>query len=62
MVNQEIYILTKHGKFQAEYIENLPIYRRRYFLELFEKERQQIEEEYKKIDRKSASIKRKPRY
>lgn len=61
MLNQEIYILTKHGKFQAEYIENLPIYRRRYFLELFEKEREQLEEEYKKLDKKSANFKRKPR-
>lgn len=44
MVNEEIYILTKHVKFQAEYIENIPIYKRRHFLHLFEKEREKIEE------------------
>jgi hypothetical protein len=43
MVNEEIYILTKHAKFQAEYIENLPIYRRRHFLFLLQKENEEIE-------------------
>jgi len=43
MIDEEIYILTKHAKFQAEYIENLPIYRRRHFLFLLEKENEEIE-------------------
>jgi len=43
MVNEEIYILTKHAKFQAEYVERLPIYRRRHFLFLLEKENEEIE-------------------
>lgn len=43
MVNEEIYILTKHAKFQAEYVENLPVYRRRYYLHLLEKENDHIE-------------------
>ncbi len=43
MVNEEIYILTKHAKFQADYIENLPVYRRRYFLFLLQKEQEEIE-------------------
>jgi hypothetical protein len=43
MVNEEIYILTKHAKFQADYIENLPIYRRRHFLFLLNKENEEIE-------------------
>jgi hypothetical protein len=43
MVNEEIYVLTKHAKFQAEYIENLPIYRRRHFLHLLQKENEEIE-------------------
>lgn len=58
MVNQEIYILTKHGRFQADYVENLPIYRRRYFLHLFEKENEKIEEEYDKLNRKASSHKK----
>jgi len=43
MVNEEIYILTKHAKFQADYIENLPIYRRRHFLFLLQRENEEIE-------------------
>jgi len=43
MVNEEIYILTKHAKFQAEYVEKLPIYRRRHFLHLLEKENEEIQ-------------------
>lgn len=43
MVNEEIYILTKHAKFQASYIENLPVYRRRYFLHLLQTENDEIE-------------------
>lgn len=42
MVNEEIYVLTKHAKFQAEYIENIPIYRRRFYLHLLEKENEEI--------------------
>lgn len=61
MINQEIYILTKHGRFQADYVENLPIYRRRYFLELFQKENDELEKEYEKLNRKSSSIRKRPR-
>ena len=43
MVDEEIYILTKHAKFQADYIENLPIYRRRHFLFLLQRENEEIE-------------------
>ena len=53
MVNEEIYILTKHAKFQADYIENLPIYRRRHFLHLLEKENEEIERLQDEAQRKS---------
>lgn len=43
MVAQEIYILTKHANFGAVYVEKLPIYRRRHFLHLLEKENEEIE-------------------
>jgi len=43
MVDEEIYILTKHAKFQADYIEKLPIYRRRHFLYLLQTEHEEIE-------------------
>ena len=48
MLDEEIYILTKHGKFQAEYIESIPIYRRRHFLHLLNKEFEAIEAEQEK--------------
>jgi hypothetical protein len=54
MVNEEIYILTKHAKFQADYIENLPIYRRRHFLHLLEKENEEIERLQDEAQRKSS--------
>jgi hypothetical protein len=43
MVDEEIFILTKHAKFQADYIEHLPIYRRRHFLFLLQKENEEVE-------------------
>ena len=43
MVDEEIFILTKHAKFQADYIEKLPVYRRRHFLFLLQKENEEIE-------------------
>ena len=55
MVNKKIYILTKHAKFQADYVENLPVYRRRHFLHLLERETEEI----KKIqDREKAKYNR----
>jgi len=61
MINQEIYILTKHGRFQADYIEKLPVYRRRFFLELFEREKRELDEEYKKLNNKSSGTRKKLR-
>jgi len=55
MINEEIYILTKHGKFQAEYVENLPIYRRRHFLHLLDVENEKMKEEQDKMERKYKS-------
>jgi hypothetical protein len=43
MINEEIYILTKHGNFDSNYVENIPIYKRRHFLYLFNKECDEIE-------------------
>lgn len=48
-MNEEIYILTKHANFDAKYIENIPIYRRRHFLELLKEENEIKEREYDKL-------------
>ena len=53
MVNEEIYILTKHAKFQADYIENIPIYRRRHFLHLLETENDEIEKQQEAARKKT---------
>jgi len=49
MVNKEIFILTKHSNFQADYIEKIPVYKRRYFLHLLEKEIEEVEKEQNKV-------------
>jgi hypothetical protein len=54
MVDEEIYILTKHAKFQADYVEHLPIYRRRHFLFLLQKENEEIEKQVEKEKKKSS--------
>jgi len=53
MVDEEIYILTKHAKFQADYIEKLPIYRRRHFLFLLQKENEEREKQQEQIRSKN---------
>ena len=50
----EIYVLTKHGKFNAEYLEEIPVFKRRYFLHLMEEEADQIKKERERLERKSA--------
>jgi len=52
MLDEEIYLLTKHGKFQADYVENIPVYRRRHFIYLLNKEFDAIEEEQEKMKNK----------
>ena len=60
MVMEEIYILTKHGKFNAEYIEATPVYKRRFYLNLLKEELTRQKEEQEKADSKAkaASFKR----
>jgi hypothetical protein len=55
MVDEEIYYLTKHGKFEASFIETIPVYRRRYFLHLLEKEAEKLEEEANKNNNNNTS-------
>jgi hypothetical protein len=49
MIDEEIYVLTRHGRFEASYVENIPIYRRRHFLFLLEKEADAIAEHRSKM-------------
>lgn len=44
MLDEEIYVLTRHGRFEASYIETIPVYKRRHFLFLLEREVEKMEE------------------
>lgn len=48
MIHEEIYVLTRHGRFEASYIESIPVYKRRHYLFLLEKEAEKMEEETEK--------------
>jgi phage terminase Nu1 subunit (DNA packaging protein) len=48
MVMEETYLLTKHGRFSAEYIENIPVFKRRYFLNLMKEEADYVKKEREK--------------
>jgi hypothetical protein len=48
MLLEEIYILTKHGRFSAEYIENIPVYKRRFYLNMMKEEADEIRKEQEK--------------
>jgi hypothetical protein len=60
MVMQETYLLTKHGHFNAEYIEDIPVYKRRYYLNLLKEEADAHKAEQEKMSRKSQSAGRIP--
>ena len=53
MVSKEIFYLTKHGRFQADYIENLPVYKRRYYIYLLNEEIEKQNEEIEKASRRA---------
>jgi phage terminase Nu1 subunit (DNA packaging protein) len=55
MIDEEIYLLTRHGRFESSFIETIPVYRRRYFLHLLEKEAEKLEEEADKANQGSQS-------
>lgn len=50
---EEIYILTKHANFSSEYIENTPVYKRRYYLDLLKKEMEETKNHHEREMRKS---------
>lgn len=53
MIMQEIYILVKHAGYSAEYIENLSTYKRRYLLDLLEKEVDEVKKQQENQNRKA---------
>ena len=51
MMNQEVFILIHNGGFDGDFAENLPVYRRHYFLHLLQVENEQIEKMQEKAGR-----------
>lgn len=41
----EIYLLTKHANFESKYIENIPVFKRRYYLNLLKEELEEREKQ-----------------
>lgn len=61
MVMEEIYLLTKHAGFSSKYIENIPVYKRRYYLSLLEKELKETKEAQDKAVRQANAQSKMPR-
>ena len=57
---EEIYLLTKHANFSSYYIENIPVYKRRYHLDLLRKELEQTKIENDKALRKAKTNAKSP--
>jgi hypothetical protein len=38
MVMEEIYLLTKHANFDSDYIEKVPVFKRRFYLNMLKEE------------------------
>ena len=50
---EEIYLLVKHANFTPEYAENIPVYKRRFHLELLKKELEETKNQHEKAARKA---------
>lgn len=53
MVMEEIYILTKHANFSSQYIENIPVYKRRYYLDLLKDEMEETKKQQEQSMRRA---------
>ena len=51
---EEIYLLTKHANYSSEYVENIPVYKRRFYLNLL---REELEETKKQQDSAASKAK-----
>ena len=53
MVMEEIYLLTKHANFSSEYIEKIPVFKRRFYLNLLKEELEQNKAAHEKAESKA---------
>jgi hypothetical protein len=54
MVMEEIYLLTKHANFSSEYIEEIPVYKRRFYLNLLKEELEETKKSNEKAQAKAS--------
>jgi len=54
MIMEEIYLLTKHAKFNAEYVEGIPVYKRRFYLNLLKEELESTKKAHEKANAKAS--------
>ena len=52
---EEIYLLTKHANFSSEYIEKIPVFKRRFYLNMLKEE---LEDTQKAQEKAQARAKR----
>ena len=53
MVMEEIYLLTKHANMGSLYVESIPVYKRRFYLNLLKEELEQTKEAHEKAQSKA---------
>lgn len=53
MVMEEIYLLTKHANFSSNYIEKIPVYKRRFYLNMLKDELEETKKSYEKAEAKA---------
>jgi len=59
MVMEEIYLLTKHANFSSNYVETIPVYKRRFYLNMLKEELEDTKKAHEKAESKAKqSVKR----
>lgn len=59
MVMEEIYLLTKHANFSSNYVEKIPVYKRRFYLNMLKEELEDTKKAHEKAESKARqSVKR----
>lgn len=49
---EEIYLLTKHANFSSEYVEKIPVFKRRFYLNLLKEELEETKKSQEKSENK----------
>lgn len=50
---EEIYLLTKHANFSSDYIETIPVYKRRFYLNMLKEELEDTKRAHEKAESKA---------